>query len=105
MERETFGISRKLLEDKEHRYLLEKYLSKSTPRLVVLLDVQEDGYMINITSYISRSYKPLDMTKFPKPDTLGWERAFRILKELVASQDVVWFATPTEALSYLRESP
>lgn len=97
----TFGIRQSLLEDEKQRSFLREYLLKKPySRLVVYVGMCGD-YMLEIISYIASSYKPLDMTKFPKPESPEWEKAMNLLKESQTGHDVLWFSSASQAIHYI----
>lgn len=97
-----FGIRKKVLEDEANRAFLIKYLSTRNMTLTVIVGIK--NRTVEIHSCVPYTYKPLDLTKLPKPDSPEWQNAITTLVENEKGDEVLWFDTEDEAILYIESN-
>lgn len=94
-----FGIRKKVLEDKANRTFLKEYLPARDMTLTVIIGIK--NLTVEIHSCVPSTYKPLDFTKLPKPNSLEWEEAITTLVENEKGSEVLWFDSVERAILYI----
>ena len=92
-----------MLEDEANRAFLKKYLS-ARRNLFLLVIIGVKNLTVEIHSCEPPTYKPLDFTKLPKPDSPEWAEAITMLVENEEGHDVLWFDSVESAIFYIESN-
>lgn len=97
-----FGIRKNVLEDESNRAFLKEYLPTRNMALSVITGIISNC-IVDMHSYIP-TYKPLDLTKLPSPDSKEWQEAITLLIKSENGNDVIWFDSTTRAIWYIEST-
>lgn len=97
-----FGIRKNVLEDADNRAFLKEYLPNRNMALSVITGIIS-GCIVDMHSCIP-TYKPLDLTQLPSPESKEWQKALTLLIKSEKGNNVIWFDSEERAIFYIEST-